>query len=158
MVYKVCKVIGCEKPLGTLNLKRQVQRPRQRKWDFCNGCRKGSHIARWPCVDCGVPIGSSILTRIRCDDCNIQYGVGSCHDRYMRTRTLTFHPFNHPERLEIKKFIEKQGDATFTEMLNAVGLKNGNLCGHLRVLLFRGMLIKDKRTGLYTLNKNGFYH
>jgi len=156
MVYKVCKVIGCNRPLGTLNIKRQVQRPRQRKWHFCNGCRKGSNMIRWPCVDCDIPIGSSILTRIRCDDCNIQYGIGSSHDRYMRNHTSTFHPLNHPNRMAIKKFLENAGDATFTEILQGLKLTNGELCGHIRVLRYRGVINKSRRTGLYTIGTEEF--
>jgi len=151
MIYKVCKVIGCERELGSLSIKRQRQRPRQRKWGFCNGCRKGSSNIMWPCVDCEIPITSEIFTRVRCDDCNIQYGMGSSRERYRRKHTSVFHPLNHPDRLAIKKFIEEKTDATFTEILHGLHLTNGQLCGHIRVMRYRGVIQKSSRTGLYTL-------
>jgi len=151
MIYTVCKVIGCERKLGSLSLNRQRTRPRQKKWGFCNGCRKGSSNVKWPCVGCEVPITSEIFTRIRCDDCNIQYGIGSNRERYKRNHTSVFHPLNHPDRMRIKDFVEKAGDATFTEMLQGLHLNNGELCGHIRVMRYRGVLAKSRRTGLYTV-------
>jgi len=105
----------------------------------------------WPCVDCEIPITSEIFTRIRCDDCNIQYGIGSCHDRYLRNRTLTFHPLNHPDRRRIAEFVKLKGDATFSEILQGLSFTNGELCGHIRVMRYRDALNKSPRTGLYTV-------
>jgi len=151
MIYTVCKVIGCERKLGSLSLSRQRTRQHQPKWGFCNGCRKGSSNVMWPCMDCNRPITSEIFTRIRCDDCNVDRNQILCTARYMRNRPQPFDPTQHPERQAMLDLIERKGDATFTEFLHLTR-SNGRLCGHIRVLRKHNKIIRNPRTGLYTLD------